>query len=490
VRIFISTLATETNSFSPIPSGAAAFKTREYFRGDGSTSPPLLGNIPLIEWRRLAQRDGHEIAESISSFATPAGVTQRAAYEELRTSILDDLRAASPVNAVLLFLHGAMIADGYDDCEGDVIAHVREIVGADVPIGVEIDLHCHLTELMRVSADVIVAFKEYPHTDIPERAGEVYTITMATAHREVRPVMALHDCRMISVWRPTVEPMKSFVARMKSLERDGILSISFGHGFPWGDVPDVGAKILVVADRDRSRAEALAAQLGQEVWEMRHAAAPRHDSIDEAIDKAVANRGRLPVVIADVGDNAGAGAPSDNTEILHRIVQRKIRDVATGCYWDPVAVQFCIEAGIGSTFDLRIGGKCGIASGSPLDLSVTVRNIATDHHQTGLGAGRSLFGPSAWVSVDGIDIILTTLRQQTHSPDAFTNLGCNLEDKRIVVVKSMQHFYDRFSPLADDVRYAATSGAIDMDFARLPYRRKNTPYWPKYEDPFDQRISG
>ena len=72
MRIFISTLATETNSFSPIPSGAAAFKAREYFRGDGSTSPPLLGNIPLIEWRRLAQGDGHEIAESISSFATPA----------------------------------------------------------------------------------------------------------------------------------------------------------------------------------------------------------------------------------------------------------------------------------------------------------------------------------------------------------------------------------------------------------------------------------
>src|SRR5436305_1177587 len=98
MKIFIATLATETNTFSPIPSGVAAFRDREYFRGDGSQQPARLGNIPLIEWRRLAERDGHLIAEGISAFATPAGATQRAVYEDLRNSILEDLRAAMPVD--------------------------------------------------------------------------------------------------------------------------------------------------------------------------------------------------------------------------------------------------------------------------------------------------------------------------------------------------------------------------------------------------------
>lgn len=489
MKIFIATLATETNTFSPIPSGVAAFRDREYFRGDGSRQPARLGNIPLIEWRRLAERDGHRIAESISAFATPAGATQTAVYEDLRQSILDDLRAAMPVDAALLFLHGAMVAVGYDDCEGDILGHVREIVGPGVPIGVEIDLHCHLTEMMRSAADIIVAFKEYPHTDIPDRAREVYSLTLATRRGEIHPVMALYDCRMVSVWRPTIEPTRSLVERMHALEgKDGIVSVSFAHGFPWGDVPDVGAKVLVIADGDQDKAAAVARSLGENVWRMRAEAAPRHDTIDEAIDRALASTAAKPMVLADVGDNAGAGAPADNTDILKRLVERGIKGVATGCYWDPIAAQFCAEAGVGSVFDLRIGGKSGRTSGSPVDLSVTVKGLALDHAQTGLGEGRSLLGVSAWVESNGIDIILTSVRQQTHSPDAFTNLGCSLDDKRIVVVKSMQHFYGRFAPIACEVRYVATpTGAIDMNFGSLAYRRKTTPYWPKVENPFAPR---
>jgi microcystin degradation protein MlrC len=37
-----------------------------------------------------------------------------------------DLRAALPVAMLLLLgLHGAMVADGYDDCEDGLLTHVR-----------------------------------------------------------------------------------------------------------------------------------------------------------------------------------------------------------------------------------------------------------------------------------------------------------------------------------------------------------------------------
>lgn len=485
MKIFFATLSTETNTFSPIPTGRTAFlHDRAYFRNDGSTHPPEHGNVALIEWRRLAEADGHQVVESICAGAEPAGTALRGVYEELRDTILADLKAALPVDVVLLRMHGAMVAEGYDDCEGDTLASVRALAGKDAVIGIELDLHCHLTEPMRTNADAIITYKEYPHIDVADRARELYALSVRAKRREVRPVMAYYDCRMVSMWRTPVEPMKSFVGRMQELEgKDGILSVSFGHGFPWGDVPDVGAKMVVIADGDAAKAARLAERLGQEIWRMREQCFPRHDTIDEAIDAALAAPAG-PIVLADVADNAGGGAPSDSTPILRRLIERGVRGVASGCYWDPIGVQFCIEAGTGATFDLRVGGKCGVASGQPVDLRATVRAVSEEHWQTGLAAGRSPFGPSAWVSGGGIDLILTTRRSQVFRPDAFTNLGCTLDDKRIVVVKSTQHFYAGFAPIAKDVRYVAAPGAIGPDFAAIPFTKLTKPYWPRVANPF------
>lgn len=486
MKLFIAALATETNTFAPLPTGRAAFFEREYFRDDGSRHPPRIGNIPLIAWRALAERDGHAVAESISTFAQPGGVTVGAVYEELRDTLLGDLGAAMPVDVVLLFMHGAMVADGYDDCEGDTLARVRAVVGPDAVVGIELDLHCHLTEAIRTHADATVLFKEYPHTDIGERAPELYAICTATARGEIRPVTAFAECRMISMWRTPFPPMRAFVRRMTACEgRDGILSVSLGHGFPWADVADVGAKIVVVADGDAGKAERLARDLAGEFFDLRQSTDTDYDTIDGGLDHAMAAApGSGPIVLADVADNAGAGSSSDSTFVLRRLVARGMRDVVTGLYWDPVAVQICREAGIGATFDLRIGGKVGPASGDPVDLRVTVRAFAEQHSQAGLSGGRALLGPSAWVEHEGIHIVLITIRQQTFAPDSFTGLGLALADKRLVVVKSMQHFYAAFAPVAREIRYLAAPGAVPPDYAAIPYTKRVTPYWPKTADPF------
>ncbi len=485
MKLFSATLSTETNTFTPLPTGRHAFtRERPLLRGTASRTPAGLANLALIEWCRLAERDGHTVVESICASAEPGGVTVRAIYEELRAMLVEDLRAALPVDGVLLKLHGAMVAEGYDDCEGDVIAHVREIVGPGVPIGVELDLHCHLTETIRTNADVVITYKEYPHTDIVERAREVYALVVAAAEGKIRPVVAFHDLRMVSMWRTPVEPARSIVARMTEMEgKDGILSVSFGHGFPWGDVPDQGAKTVVVADGDPAKAERAAAELARLIWDTREASITPHDSIDAGIDAALAAPSG-PVVLADVADNAGAGAPSDSTFVLRRLVERGVKGAAIGCIWDPVAVLICQEAGIGATLKLRIGGKAGTVSGDPVDLTVTVRGLADEHSQTGLSGGRMRFGPSAWVEADGIHIILITVRCQVLAPDAFTGIGCTLDDKRVVVVKSIQHFYGNFVPIAKEIRYVAAPGAVGPDFAAIPYERFTRLYWPRVADPF------
>src|SRR6185437_6633407 len=154
-----------------------------------------------------------------------------------------------------------------------------------------------------------------------------------------------------------------------------------------------------------------------------------------------------PVVIADTADNAGGGAPGDSTFILRRLLERGITNVASGYYWDPMAVKFCLDAGIGARFDLRIGGKTGRSSGDPVDLRVTVCGIAHDTIQH-FGPSPQNIGTTVWVSAEGIDLVLNTVRTQVFHPEGMSAAGLDLSSRRIVVVKSTQHFHAGFAPIA------------------------------------------
>ncbi|WP_028222322.1 M81 family metallopeptidase [Paraburkholderia oxyphila] len=483
MKMFIAQLATETNTFAAAPTGLGGFEEYGIYRGDATVSAPeTIGGL-LRFLRTTMEADGHQVVESLCAFAQPSGRTVRAVYEDLRDQILIDLRAAMPVDVVQMFLHGAMVAEGYDDCEGDLLSRVRAIVGPNVPIGVELDLHCHATELMFKSADVLVAFKEYPHVDGNPRALELYRILVDTAEGRVRPTTAVFDCKMVGLWHTTREPMSGFVKHMQSFEgRDGVLSVSLGHGFPWGDVPESGAKAWVVTDNNLARAQALATELGHEFWELREQTGGNALELDAALDAALAAPPGT-VVLADVADNPGGGAPGDSTFILQRLVERNIGNAVIGAFWDLGAIQICRDAGVGAVIDLRLGGKCGPTSGNPVDLRVTVRAVGEAHSQTALG-NRAPLGPSVWVEApNGVHLLLASVRSQVFGVDAFTGLGLDLTDKRLVIVKSTQHFHAEFSPLATAVVYVSTPGAITPDFANIPYSVRDLNYWPRMNNP-------
>ncbi|WP_108661539.1 M81 family metallopeptidase [Acuticoccus kandeliae] len=484
MRMFIASLATETNSFSPLPTGARSFEEGGVHHGDATRHPVTYWTGAMHIWRESAEAKGWEVAESLSAHAQPAGPTVRAVYEAYRDEILADLRAALPVDIVLLSLHGAMIADGYDDCEGDLIARCREIAGESAVIGALLDPHCHLTEAMMTKATLLVAFKEYPHVDVPERARDLFALAADAAEGRTRPVMRDVDCRMICAMHTPVAPMRGFVDRMSAREDSGgILSLSLAHGFPWGDHPRVGARALAITDGDAALAERVAADLAAELFSLRHEIMRPYPDIDGALDRALAAPPGKPVVLADTSDNAGGGAPSDATFLLSRILARGIDNAVVGIFWDPIAVRIVSEAGEGATLALRLGGKCGPMSGDPLDLTVTVRRLASGLSQH-FGSLASPLGEMAWLTANGVDIVINDTRTQTFHPEAYTGLGIDLSGKRIVGVKSSQHFYAGFAPIAQEVIHVATPGAITPDYANIPFTRRAPNYWPKVEDPF------
>lgn len=492
-RVFVAALATETNTFSPIMVDLQGFTDSLYAQPGQHPVTPTLCTAPIPVGRRVCGEKGWTLIEGTAAWADPAGLVSRGAFEGLRDEILAQLQAALPVDAVVLGLHGAMVAQGYLDPEGDFLDRIRAMVGPDVLIAAELDPHSHLTARRVAAADFFVAFKEFPHTDFADRAEDLWRLVVATLEGRIRPVMAVFDCRMIDVFPTSRQPMRGFVDRLIALEAGDpkILSLSPIHGFLAGDVPEMGTKMIAVTDGDPKLAAELAERLGRELFANRG----RHlmPQLDEkaAVSQAMASV-QWPVVIADMWDNPGGGTAGDATVILKELLAQGARGVAIGTIWDPMAVQFCFVAGEGAQIPLRFGAKSAPFTGEPLDALVRVARLETEAEMQ-FGESVVPFGRAARIAIldsagdeTGIEVILNTVRAQSFDPSLFTALGIDPLEQKILVIKSTNHFFASFQPFAAEILYCSAGRPYPNDAAITPYRHVRADIWPRMDDPFHE----
>lgn len=484
MRIFIATLGTETNTFASFPTGLDDFRRGVWNEGDAGSAPGSPWLMPAQRWLTHAKALGWEVVESLHAFAEPAGPTVRSAYEGMRDRILADLAAAGPVDAVLMFLHGAMIAEGYDDCEADFVTRMRAQVGKGTRIGLELDLHAHIDETLVEASDLIVFYKAYPHIDYAERADDLFALMRRTLAGEIEPVMALFDCRVMGLFPTTREgPMPGYVAELFAAEgRNGILSLSLNHGFPWADVPNAGAKMLAVADRDPAIAARAAEEFGRRFYAIRAEATLPFVPLADAIAEAQ-KPGDKPILLADTSDQTGGGAPGDTTHMLKALLDAGITGAVYGPLWDPLAVGICLSVGVGAKLKLRIGGKFEPHSGPCLDVEAEVLHLAENTWQDQLSNERVPMGDVAVVRVAGIEVLLNTRRVGVFSPTMFTRHGITLAGKRVIALKNLYKHRDVFAPLVRDQLFVATPGACPPDWGSIPFRRIPRPMWPLDPDP-------
>jgi microcystin degradation protein MlrC len=484
MRVFIATLGTETNTFASFPTGLDDFKHGFWTTTGIDSVAPSPWAMPAKRFRQHALDRGWEVVESLHAFAEPAGPTIRTAYEEMRDKILSDLRAAGQVDAVLMFQHGAMIAEGYDDCETDLTTRIREVVGKKTRIGLELDLHAHLDQKLVDACDLIVFYKAYPHIDYAERADDLFMLMERTLKGEIDPVMALFDCRVMGLFPTTREgPMVGFTEDLFAAEgKDGILSLSLNHGFPWADVPNAGAKMLAVADGDIEVAKRAAERFGRQFYESRAEATLPFVPFDEAIRRAT-EKGDRPLLLADTSDQTGGGAPGDTTYMIKALIDAGITDAVYAPLWDPLAVGICFELGVGAKLKLRIGGKYEPFSGPSLDVDAEILFLKRDAHQDQLSNEMVPMGDVAVIRAHGIEILLNTRRVGVFSPTMFTHHGITLEDKAVIGVKNLYKHCDVFAPLVREQLFVATPGSCTPDWKAIPFRRIPRPMWPLDDDP-------
>ncbi|CCE01881.1 conserved hypothetical protein [Bradyrhizobium sp. STM 3809] len=211
----------------------------------------------------------------------------------------------------------------------------------------------------------------------------------------------------------------------------------------------------------------------------------RMPGVDAALDQALAKDGTI--VLGDASDNPGGGAPGDSTFILRRLLERGIGNACLGPLWDPIAVRIAFDAGVGAKLPLRIGGKIGPLSGDPVDATWEIKALKENMVMTGLAGTPAKLGDCALIATAGVEVVITTFRCQAFGKDVFTQLGCDPSTRKLVVVKSAQHFRASFAPLAADIIMVDAPGVVARDVTTLPYTKIKRPKWPLDELPQSSR---
>ncbi|MCJ8322809.1 MAG: M81 family metallopeptidase [Rhizobiales bacterium] len=493
MRIFVAGIATETNSFSPIFVGLDDFKASLYAAPYKHPETPTLCTAALVVLRQRAKKDGIDLIEGTTSWADPGGLISQQCYETLRDEILAQVTAAikqQPLDGVVLCLHGAMIAQGYDDPEGELICQIRKLVGDKTIIGANLDPHSHLTAKRFEYADILCAFKEFPHTDFVQTGEQIVDLVIRSIKGEIKPKMAQYDCKMIDIFPSSRQPMRQFVDDMLDGERQqGVLSLSLIHGFMAGDSPWMGTKMIAIYDDNMDIAAHLAKDFGDKIISIRGQSMPSMLTEDIAVEQAllVVTKQQTPVIIADVWDNPGGGVAGDGTIILQSLLSLKPKNtnikIAIGTIWDPMAVQLCFKAGIGAIIPLRFGAKSAPNTGQPIDKMVTVINLNAEAAQT-FGASQVPMGASVVIEFEGVQVILNSTRAQAFEPSLFENMGIEPLSQDILVIKSTNHFYAGFNKISDHIIYCDAGKPYPNNPKTTAYTKAPKNIWPLVDDPW------
>src|SRR5262245_64154522 len=411
MRIATGGISHETSTFAPTPTTLRDFETGlGLFRGPAIAERFSGTNNCTGGFIAGSERHGFELVPLVWTFAYPGGLIPRADYDVLKAEFLDRLGRAGPMDGVLLDLHGAMVIDGIDDGDGDFIEAVRHAVGPDRPIVATFDLHGNHTQRRLDAATALIGFDTYPHVDMAERGVEAAGLIVRAIRGEVRPVMALRPLPLFwsAACQVTAHPPIDEAFRLvhEAERRPGILSVTLATGFPWADVPHMGASVIVVADGDRALARATADELGDWIWQRRDRWHRRPLSVAEALDLGV-REDRYPIMLADMADNTGGGAPGDSTEVLRTFVERYLQDALLLYLVDSDVARQAHAGGVGRRLNVELGGKSHPLQGPPLPLEVEVIALSDGRftYDGPMYAGLTGdLGSSGWLWHSGVEV--------------------------------------------------------------------------------------
>ncbi len=494
-RVLSAEFAHETNTFSKIPTTYESFKAQDLFL-DGSSAIAARGdsNTELAGFCDAARKHDWELVHVLSAIAQPAGMVTRDAFDRLTDPIVAVAREQRDrLDGIALGLHGAMVTDFCDDGEGELLARLRAVVGPDMPIAVTLDLHANVTRDMCRHSDILVSYRTYPHIDMRETAALAGDLLQRTMAGQIRPVVLRAHLPMIDEangGRTDIGAMLPRLLRAREYESlAGVLAVSINAGFARVDIGEVGPTVIVVAERDSelARHQAFAHELADDIWAQRHEVMNRFMDVDEAAHICRDHdASQAPIIVADYADNPGGGGYGDATNLLAAMLRAGIQNACFGPIVDPQTVQQLQDTAVGARSQVQLGGKTDpTLGGGPLTLEATVllhsdgRYYAEGPMTGGLD---KTWGPTVVLHVQGIDILVVTQPAQILDLAQFTAFGIDPRKKKVVGLKSMQHFRAAFEPIASKVIVCDSGALCSPHYARKSYAKVPRPLFPLDQD--------
>ncbi|MBC7501952.1 MAG: M81 family metallopeptidase [Herminiimonas sp.] len=487
--IVVARLNHETNTFSPIPTpleafdpmwGAEAYRDQKGARTAMGAFLDILDALPDVS-----------IVTPVSATANPSGTVALDAYETACAAIL--AAVADGCDAILLDLHGAMVAEQADDGEGSLLQRIRQIAPT-VPLCVALDLHGNVTQRMVDNCDIIVGFKTYPHIDMYDTGAHAGRLLVDLLAQRIAPVMAWRQLPLLShtlMSNTSASAMERAVAAAQVAEREpGILAVSVMAGFSLADFNDAGVSVVVVADADAALADAVAERIARQIWSERadfvFVSAPLAESMQRARQLA-AGPGTGPVLLLDHSDNVMSGGCCDTMDVLQAALQAGLTGIAVGPVADPAAVAQLISAGLGATVTLEVGNRTQLAaqglSKMPICLTGTVRAISDGSFCVSgpIYTGSMVrMGRTVLFDIGSATMVLTEERVEPYDLGVYTCVGLDPAAQAFLLLKSRMYCRPVFEPLSKGLVEcdSDSGGPTSSNYALFPFKKVRRPIYP------------
>lgn len=484
-RIAVASIIQETNTFSPRPSGLDDFHAQGLWLGDEARIRSAGSNTEIAGAIERLESAGVEVIPIIRAWAMSDGILESAALIELEGILLGGLASAGPLDAVILCLHGALVAADHFSADARLAELTREAVGPDVPVIVTHDLHANVTRAIVGSATALIGFHTYPHVDQGDTGRRAADLALAACRDGHRLGTVLVKCPMLIPAEAQAiadEPMASIRQLANVLTEGQILDVSIFPVQPWLDVPELGFAVTVTHSGDEVAAMEAAHVVAEAAWSARDRFQVTLTNLDDAVNGLIPSQGAGPVLLVQSADSPTAGATGDDASVIGALLARGPGLSSLATVVDVPGVQACTRAGVGGRVQLLIGATIDDRWSKPVPMSGVVLRIGDDPV---ILQGESMTGQAIalgrWATLDtgtGLTVLITERPAPTFDPQGFRHVGLDPALADVVVVRSATMFRAGFRGIASGAIILDLPGASTPAFTYLTFETAPRPLYP------------
>ena len=488
-KVLLAGLMHETHCFIDEKTGMGGFVIHRgqallNRRGDGSQVDGFL---------TVAERQGWNVIPTAAYTGGATGLVEHSVFETFWSEVKPQLTVAidDGLDAIFLSLHGAMVTTESGDPDGELLARIRAIPGAEkLPIFGVYDLHATLTPKMGALSDGLVSYRECPHIDSYDSAVRAAELLDRCLRTGVWPRQYNQVSRV--VWPPTGTGTRDGAmhaledaARQMEKELPGVLAVNIVGVYAYADTPDAGVSFGIITEGDEESARAALARLDAIAWEVRKEGIPFEHDLDKVVRDFVPSDAG-PVLIVEPADNIGGGAPGDCTEVMRAFLKYDVAGAGV-IMVDADAVKALQSVPIGGHATLPIGGKGWRLDPGPVTLDVELVSRSdgvfeledrNSHIAGWLGTKLDILGPCAVVRHRGLTILLTSAKLPPFDLAQWRSQGITPEKLKIIGVKAAVGHRSTYEPIASASFTVSTGGPCTADLTRLPYKHLRRPVFP------------